>query len=94
MLTKRALVATVVENDTLFTHAKRMIITGKKGQRVVRGYNNARFYKIDMNGKCDSIHSDEATGLTQLIRRPVIFNGQRVPFEGVLHRFTYILDES
>ena len=85
MLTKRALVATVVENDTLFTHAKRMIITGKKGQRVVRGYNNARFYKIDMNGKCDSIHSDEATGLTQLIRRPVIFNGQNQITGEVIH---------
>jgi len=85
MLTKRALVATVVENDTLYTHAKRMIITGKKGQRVVRGYNNARFYKIDMNGKCDSIHSNEATGLTQLIRRPVIFNGQNQITGEVIH---------
>lgn len=85
MFTQRALVATVVENDTLFTHAKRMIVTGKPGCRIVRGYNNARFYKIDMNGKCDSIHSDEEKGLTQLIRRPVVFNGLNQITGDVIH---------
>lgn len=76
MFTQRALVVTEVEGDSLYTHAKKMIITGKEGFRVVRGFNNARFYKSDMNGKCDSIHSREETGLTQLIGRPVVFNGQ------------------
>jgi lipopolysaccharide export system protein LptA len=75
MMTKHAEVVTLVEADSLYLHAKRMIITGKEGQRIVRGYNNARFYKTDMSGKCDSIHSDEAKGLTQLIKRPVVWNG-------------------
>lgn len=75
MMTKHAEVVTLVEQDSLYLHAKRMVITGKEGQRIVRGYNNARFYKTDMSGKCDSIHSDEAKGLTQLIKRPVVWNG-------------------
>jgi len=75
MMTKHAEVVTLVEADSLYLHARRMVITGKEGQRVVRGYNNARFYKTDMSGKCDSIHSDEAKGLTQLIKRPVVWNG-------------------
>lgn len=75
MMTKHAEVVTLVEADSLYLHAKRMIITGKEGQRIVRGFNNARFYKTDMSGKCDSIHSDEAKGLTQLIKRPVVWNG-------------------
>ncbi len=85
MFTQHALVATLVEGDSLFTHAKKMIITGKEGHRVVRGFNNARFYKTDMNGKCDSIHSDEEKGLTQLIRRPVVFNGQNQITGEVIH---------
>ena len=82
---KRALAITLVEKDSLYTHAKRLVVTGKEGQRIIRGYNNARFYKIDMNGKCDSIHSDEAKGLTQLIGRPVIWHGESQITGDIIH---------
>jgi len=86
IMTKRALAATLVENDSLYTHAKMMMVTGKPGNRVIRGFTNARFYKTDMSGKCDSIHSDEARGLTQLIRNPVVWNGLRNQLTGdVIH---------
>lgn len=85
IMTKRALVATLVEKDSLFTHAKMMVVTGKPGNRIVRGYNNARFYMTDMSGKCDSIHSDEARGLTQLIRRPVVWHGDSQMTGDVIH---------
>lgn len=84
-LTKRAQVITLVEKDSLYTHAKQIVITGKEGERIVRGYNNARFYKVDMSGKCDSIHSSEKTGLTQLIGRPVIWNGESQLTGDVMH---------
>ncbi len=84
-LEKRAVVITLVEKDSLYTHAKRMVVTGKEGERIVRGYNNARFYKIDMSGKCDSIHSDEAKGLTQMIGRPVVWNGESQLTGDVIH---------
>lgn len=82
---KRALAVTQVENDSLYTHAKRLVVTGKPGSRIMRGYNNARFYKTDMSGKCDSIHSDEARGLTQLIKRPVVWNGDSQLTGDVIH---------
>lgn len=82
---KRALAVTQVENDSLYTHAKRLVVTGKPGSRIMRGYNNARFYKTDMSGKCDSIHSDEARGLTQLIKRPVVWNGDSQLTGEVIH---------
>lgn len=85
MITQRARVATAMEQDSLYTHAKLMIVTGKSGSRMVRGYNNARFYMKDMSGKCDSIHSDEAKGLTQLIRRPVVWNGLSQMTGDVIH---------
>ncbi len=84
-VTKHAEAITLVEKDSLHMHAKRMLITGKEGQRIIRGYNDARFWKIDMSGKCDSIHSDEAKGLTQLIRRPVVWNGQSQITGDIIH---------
>ncbi len=85
IMTKHAVAITLVEKDSLYTHAKRMVVTGKPGFRIVRGYNNARFYKVDMSGKCDSIHSDEAKGLTQLIKRPVVWNGDSQITGDVIH---------
>lgn len=84
-ITKHAVAVTLVEADSLYTHAKRIVITGKEGERVIRGYNNARFYKTDMSGKCDSIHSEEVTGLTQLIGRPVVWNGVNQMTGEIIH---------
>nr|WP_240473159.1 OstA-like protein [Flavobacterium enshiense] len=73
-ITKKALVSSFVENDSVYIHAKRLLVTGKPGERIVRGFNNARIYKSDMSGKCDSIHSDQKKGLTQLIGRPILWS--------------------
>ena len=85
IMTKHAVAKTLVEKDTLYTHAKFMVVTGKPGERVVRGYNNARFYKVDMSGKCDSIHSDEKKGLTQMIKNPVVWNGDSQLTGDIVH---------
>ncbi|MFP9116051.1 OstA-like protein [Flavobacterium sp. RHBU_3] len=84
-VTKHAEAVTLVETDSVYMHAKRMLVTGKEGARIIRGFNDARFYKVDMSGKCDSIHSDEAKGLTQLIKRPVVWNGDSQVTGDIIH---------
>jgi len=74
VITRRAYIATQVDKDTLYMHGKTMIITGKPYQRVVRAWPNVRFYKKDMSGKCDSIHSDQQKALTELIGKPVLWH--------------------
>lgn len=74
MMTKRAVAMTLVEKDTLYIHGKRLIVTGKPEERIIRSYHNVRFYKVDMSGKCDSLHSSEKTALTKLIGNPVMWN--------------------
>lgn len=74
MMTRRAVAMTLVEQDTLYIHGKRLVVTGKPENRIVRAYPNVRFYKTDMSGKCDSLHSSEQTGITKLIGSPVMWN--------------------
>ena len=74
MITKRAVAVTLIENDSLYIHGKKMLITGKTGERIIRAFNNVRYYKTDMSGKCDSIHSDQKTALTKMIGRPILWN--------------------
>lgn len=73
-LTKKALIKTVVENDTLYLHGKYMIMSGPENNKVARAYNNVRIYKSDLSGKCDSIYSDQQLGITKMIKNPVIWS--------------------
>jgi len=85
MITKRAVAITLVENDSMYIHGKRMLITGKSGERIIRAYNNVRFYKTDMSGKCDSIHSDQKTGLTKMIKNPILWNYDNQMTGDIMH---------
>ncbi|MFY0482867.1 OstA-like protein [Flavobacterium sp. PLA-1-15] len=84
-VTKRAVAINLVENDSVYIHGKRLMITGKKGNQIIRAFDNARFYKTDMSGKCDSIHSSTKKALTQLIGRPVIWNEKNQMTGDVIH---------
>ncbi|HCQ12905.1 OstA-like protein, partial [Flavobacterium sp.] len=84
-ITKRASVRTLMEQDSMFIHGKRLVVTGKQGERIIRGYNNVRFFKTDMSGKCDSLHSDQKHGLTQLIGRPILWNFDNQLTGDVMH---------
>ena len=84
-MTKHAVAATLVEKDSVYIHAKKLLITGKEGERILRGFNNARFFKKDLTGKCDSIHSDSKKALTKLIKNPVIWNFDNQMTGDIMH---------
>ncbi len=84
-VTKKALITTVTENDSVYIHAKRILVTGKPEARIIRGFNDARLYKTDMSGKSDSIHYSQKQGLTQMIGKPVVWNGNSQLTGQVIH---------
>lgn len=75
-ITKRAVAVNLVENDSIYIHGDTLMVTGKPEHRIIRAFRKARFYKTDLSGKCDSIHSDQKTGITQLITRPILWSGR------------------
>ncbi len=72
--TKRAVAINLVQADSLYIHGDTLMITGPPEDRRLRAFRNAKFYKTDLSGKCDSIHSEEKTGITQLITNPILWN--------------------
>ncbi|WP_433829586.1 OstA-like protein [Flavobacterium anhuiense] len=84
-VTKRAVAINLVENDSVYIHGKKLMVTGKEGERILRAFNNVRFYKTDMSGKCDSIHSNSKTALTKLIGNPILWNGDNQITGDVMH---------
>ncbi|MEJ2584580.1 MAG: OstA-like protein [Robiginitalea sp.] len=72
--TRRAVSVSLVEQDSLYMHGDTLMVTGAPDARILRAFHNAKFYKTDLSGKCDSIHFEQQTGVTQLVRSPVLWN--------------------
>ena len=92
-ITKHASIRYKVENDSMFIHAKKIFLTGKIGERIIRGQKNVRFFKTDLSGKCDSIHSDQKRALTQLIGKPILWNFESQLTGDVMHLINDIKTE-
>ncbi len=84
-VTKRAVAINLVDKDSIYIHGKVLMVTGKANNRIIRAYNNARFYKTDLSGKCDSIHSSQITNITQLIGKPILWNFDNQMTGDVMH---------
>jgi len=84
-LEKKALVITKTENDSMYMHGKRILVTGPPEDRIIRAYNNVRFYNLDMSGKCDSLHSSNKNALSKLIGRPVLWSNKSQMTGDIMH---------
>lgn len=71
---KKAVAISIIEKDSMFIHGDTLLVTGKTKKRIVRTYHNVKIFKSDLQGKCDSIHTNQATGLTKMYRNPVIWS--------------------
>ncbi|MBT3871437.1 MAG: OstA-like protein [Flavobacteriaceae bacterium] len=90
-ITKRAVAITVRDNDSIYVHADTLRITGKADNRILRGYYKARFFKKGLpgeeptSGKCDSIYVNEKTGITKLLRKPILWTGENQMTGDTIH---------
>ena len=74
----RAVAITKTEKDSIYIHGDTLLFTGKPDKRIVRAYHNVKFFKTDLSGKSDSLHSNQATGLLRMFKKPILWteNGQ------------------
>lgn len=90
-ITKRALAITVRDGDSIYVHADTLRVTGKPDHRIVKGFYKARLFKPGkededpMSGKCDSIYIDEKSGITKLLRNPVLWSGENQMTGDTIH---------
>ena len=73
---KRAVAISIIDRDSMFIHGDTLLVTGKPKKRVIRTYHNVKIFKSDLQGKCDSIHTNQETGYTKMYRNPVIWSDQ------------------
>ncbi len=80
----------VVENDSTFIHGDTLLVTGKQDFRIVRAFHHVKFFKKDLQGKCDSLFTSEAIGITKMYRRPVLWSDENQITGDSIHFLTDI----
>jgi lipopolysaccharide export system protein LptA len=64
----------LVDKDSMYLHGEKLLVLGKTSERKIKAYHKVKFYKTDLQGKCDSLYSNQATGITKLIHKPIIWS--------------------
>ncbi len=72
----RAVAISEIDNDSMYVAGDKILLTGKPENRIVRIFNNAKIFKSDLQGKCDSIHTSQVTGVTRMFNNPIIWSGK------------------
>lgn len=75
MVTKKPLAIHYKEKDSLYIHADTLLVTGKKKERLIKGFSHVRVLNNDTNSsKCDSVVVSQKTGIIKLLKNPVVWN--------------------
>lgn len=88
-MVRRAVAISVVENDSTFIHGDTLLVTGKKDQRIIRSYYKVKIFKQDLQGKCDSLHTDQSSGITKMYVNPVLWSDKSQITGDSIHLLTH-----
>ncbi len=72
----RAVSISVLDKDSMYVAGNKILLTGKPEKRIVRIFKNVKIFKSDLQGKCDSIHTSQKTGLTRMFNNPILWSGK------------------
>ena len=90
---KKAVAISIIDKDSMFIHGDTILVTGKPEKRIVRTFHNVKIFKSDLQGKCDSIHTNQETGLTKMFKNPVIWSDQNQITGDTIHLLSNVKTE-
>lgn len=73
---KRAVTISLLDKDSMYVAGDKILLTGRPEKRIVRIFKNVKIFKSDLQGKCDSIHTSQNTGLTRMFNNPILWSGK------------------
>ena len=73
---KKAVAISIIEKDSMFIHGDTLLVTGKPKNRIIRTYHKVKIFKLDLQGKCDSLHTNQTTGITKMFYSPILWSSK------------------
>jgi lipopolysaccharide export system protein LptA len=77
-VTERAVAINVMKQDSVFIHGDTLMLTmlPNSKNRLMRIFHNVKIFKLDMQGKCDSLTYDEVKGEMKMLTDPILWSGK------------------
>ncbi len=78
LITGHLLMEMAFEEDTLFLHSDTLRLSRDNSgkHREIDAFHHVKFFKEDMQGKCDSIHFSEADSTLKMFGEPVVWSDE------------------
>ncbi len=74
LVTDKALALQIYQGDTLFVHADTFrVVPIADTTRLVKAYYNTKFYRVDMQGRCDSLVFDFRDSIATMYIFPILW---------------------
>ena len=73
-ISNRPVLEILFEADTLSMKADRFISKHKVGEKRILAYNNIKFFKTDLQGKCDSLSYNFSDSIVKMFKQPVLWS--------------------
>ena len=73
-LKDKAVAISLVEKDTMYIHGDIIRVTGKSEERRIKTFYNVKIFKSDLQGKSDSLFTNQKIGLTKMFIKPVLWS--------------------
>lgn len=86
-VTGRALAKEYSKGDTLYLHGDTITayLDLADSTKVTNAYHRVRFYRVDMQGLCDSLSMTERDSILYMYRHPIVWSGERQIFGNVIN---------
>lgn len=75
LVTRNAMLLHVYQNDTLFMHADTFCVNNypEDSSKVVKAFYNVKFYRSDIQGRCDSLVFESRDSTATLYHTPIVW---------------------
>jgi lipopolysaccharide export system protein LptA len=64
------------QGDTLYLHADTLEMTTDSAVRTVKAWHGVRFFRVDLQGVCDSMQFNTRDSVLHMYTDPILWNGQ------------------
>jgi lipopolysaccharide export system protein LptA len=73
-MTQSPILQILFDNDTLFMNADKFISHQEFGEKKIVAFNKVKFFKTDLQGKCDSLSYSFSDSIVEMFNRPVLWS--------------------
>lgn len=75
LATRKAMALQIYRGDTLFMHADtfRVVPLPEDTSRIIKAYYNVKYYRQDIQGRCDSLVFDFRDSIASLYNQPIVW---------------------